>query len=81
MFANFSQAYEDSFIAEECEFPAKAFEKLVETDARANSKAKEVIEDDDNDEALWMDQYSDGHHRSHQLDGGGTFYFVKLPHK
>ena len=32
------------------------------------------------DDAIWMDQYSDSHQRSHQL-GGGTFYFVKLPHK
>ena len=45
---------------------------------KANNKAKEVAEDD---EALWMDQYSDSHQRSHQLGDGGTFYFVKLPHK
>ena len=46
------------------------------------STSKETFDYDeakDND-ALWMDQYSDNHQRSHQL-GGGTFYFVKLPHK
>ena len=49
---------------------------------KANNNAKEVAEDEaDDDEALWRDQYSDCHQRSHQLGDGGTFYFVKLPHK
>ena len=50
---------------------------------KANNKANQdeaakAINEDDDDEALWMDQYSNSHH---QLGDGGTFYFVKLPHK
>ena len=33
------QPYEDSFSAEECDFPAKAFESLVEADMKANKDA------------------------------------------
>ena len=74
------ESFDDSFVAEDCEFPAKAFEQLFEADMRANREAKDVTEGEDDQNALWMDQYSN-QQRSHQLDEGGTFYFVKLPHK
>ena len=74
------KSFDDSFDAEDCEFPAKAFEQLFEADMSANSEAKDVTEGEDDQNALWMDQYSN-QQKSHQLDEGGTFYFVKLPHK